>query len=132
MNSNSDLKKEVQVVFNKWVRDRDCDELCLACKTYSGEMDASHLIAQGSSSFLRYHPHNVNNTCVSCNRFMNGNIDQYEINLIEKIGKDSVNWLHENKRHVCKYSNEQLENIIHHCKHNTFSVKCWYETMYQM
>lgn len=128
----SDLKKQVQRVFNKWIRERDKDEPCLACKRQSDKMDASHFIAQGSSGYLRYHPNNVNNTCYSCNRFKGGNLLEYRENLIHKISEDKVNWLWNNRHKTYKYKREQLEEIITCCKRNTMSVECWYEIMHKM
>lgn len=123
------LKAKTQRFVNKWVRERDKDCSCLACLQFREKMDASHYIAQGSCGYLRYHPMNIHNTCYSCNRFKHGNLICYRMNLVEKIGADRVVWLEVNKNKIHQYTREQLELIMYHCKHNTYSVECWYEIM---
>ena len=128
----SDLKKKAQRVFNKWVRERDKGQPCLACGKHSDKMDASHYASQGSSGYLRYHPENVSNTCYSCNRFKHGNLISYREGLVKKIGEDRVKWIENNRHKTYKYTREQLNKIIECCKHNTMSVECWYEIMHKM
>lgn len=121
-------KKTTQRVVNKFIRERDQDETCLACLR-TGKMDASHYVNQGSSGYLRYHPENIHNTCQSCNRFKGGNKIEYRINLVKKIGVKRVEWLETNRSVLHKYTREQLEEIVRSCKRNTYNVKCWYEIM---
>lgn len=127
--SVAELKKKAQRVFNAWIRQRDKDLPCLACRKKSDKMDASHYASQGSSGYLRYHPENVNNTCYSCNRFKHGNLISYREGLVDKIGEERVVWLEKNRKKIHKYTREQLNEIIKNCKHNTLSVGCWYEIM---
>lgn len=114
--SISDLKKKAQRVFNKWIRERDAGEPCLACGKHSDKMDASHFIAQGSSGYLRYSEENVHSTCQSCNRFKGGNLLEYRANLIKKIGEDRVDWLWENRNITHKFTREELLEIIERYK----------------
>ena len=106
------LKKKAQIVFNKRIRERDKNKPCLACGKHSNNMHASHYIAMGSSSFLRYHPDNVHSTCAGCNLFKRGNLIEYRIGLIEKIGEEKVKWLEEHRHDLKKWTRQELEAII--------------------
>jgi len=112
----SDLKKQVQKKFNKWIRERDDGQPCLACGKHSGKMDASHYISQGSSGFLRYDEYNVHNTCYACNRFKHGNLIGFRIGLVKKIGEDQVKRLEELRFKTWKWTREELENILESLK----------------
>ena len=108
----SDLKKQVQRVFNKWIRQRDKDLPCISCGGNCGKWDAGHFIAQGSSGVLRYHPDNCHKQGVGCNRFKHGNLLEYRINLIKKIGEDRVKWLEDHRNDVKKWTREELEELL--------------------
>lgn len=124
----SDLKKTTQRIVNKWIRERDKGEPCLACGKHQDSYEASHYIARGSSGYLRYHPLNINNTCTTCNRYKHGNLIYYRIGLVKKIGLKNVEWLEYNRETLYKYTDEELKFIIDNVKHNIFSVELW-ETM---
>jgi len=66
----------------------------------------------GSSSFLRYHPDNVHNCCAGCNLFKRGNLIEYRLGLLDKIGKDKVEWLEDNRHALMKWTREELKQII--------------------
>lgn len=121
----SDLKKTTQRIVNKWIRERDCDEPCLACGRFQDKQDASHFIAQGSSGYLRYCPINIHNTCYACNRYKHGNLILYRINLVKKIGLKNVEWLEENMQKLFSYTPEQLKAIMDSCKNNTYGIGVW-------
>lgn len=123
----SDLKKTTQRAVNKWIRERDIDERCLACGRFQNKQDASHYIAQGSSGYLRYHPLNIHNTCYACNRYKHGNLIYYRIGLVRKIGLKNVEWLEENRNRVCKYTDEVLRKIIDSCKNQEYGIETWRE-----
>jgi len=107
----SDLKKEVQRIFNKWIRERDKDIPCISCGKHSDKVDAGHFIAQGSSGYLRYHEGNVHKQCKSCNRFKHGNLLEYRINLVKKIGQENVEWLENHRNKTKKWTREELNEI---------------------
>lgn len=107
------LKKQAQIVFNRWIRLRDKDLPCISCGKFKDNYDAGHYIAQGSSSFLRYHPDNVHKQCSpGCNRYMSGNLIEYRINLVKKIGAMQVEWLELHRHDIKKWEREELEEII--------------------
>lgn len=106
------LLKKTERIFNEWVRNRDRDEMCISCGKPGNQ--AGHWIAVSKSSFLRFHPDNVNIQCGGCNGPLKGNPIRYRIGLVRKIGEDRVKELErlwaENRAH--KWSRADLESII--------------------
>jgi hypothetical protein len=106
------LKKTAQRVFNKWIRERDKDLPCISCQGNCGDWDAGHFWNQGSNGALRYNEDNVHKQGRGCNRFKHGNLLEYRINLIKKIGEDRVKWLDEHHKDIKKWTRQELEEII--------------------
>lgn len=127
----SDLKKTTQRIVNKWIRERDNGEPCLACGRFQDSYEASHYIAQGSSGYLRYHPLNINNTCTACNRYKHGNLIYYRIGLVKKIGLKNVEWLENSREKTHSYTAEQLKAIMDSCKDDSYCMEIWQEIMSQ-
>lgn len=113
----NDLKKEAQKVFNKYIRLRDKDLPCISCGAVEAQSwHAGHYWAQGMNSILRFEPLNVHKQCNNCNVWKHGNLLNYRINLVKKIGEDLVVWLDENHSEVKKWEREDVANIIREYK----------------
>lgn len=110
----SELLQLAQIVFNKWIRNRDEKEPCIACGKFANTYHASHFIPISKSGYLRFNEDNVHKSCVACNVDLNGNLEKYEHNLIKKIGKKRVENLIKISKEVVphNYSNEDLKEII--------------------
>lgn len=111
----SDYLKELQVVFNKYIRLRDVNLPCISCQRHhKGQYHAGHYRSVGAAPQLRFNELNVNKQCSACNNHKSGNVVEYRINLIKKIGIVAVEWLEaENK--PAKYTvNEVLELKKHY------------------
>jgi hypothetical protein len=106
------LKKKVQRAVNKWIRKRDEDKPCISCGKHAEKKDAGHFVAQGSSSFLRYNLDNIHGQCYGCNRFKHGNLLEYRIGLIKRIGEDKVKYLEDNRHTLKKWTREELEELL--------------------
>lgn len=92
--------KELQdKYFNPYIRERDKNEPCISCKTTKDvQYHAGHYMAAGNYSFLRFNEDNVHKQCgKNCNKELHGNLHEYRINLIKKIGLEKVMWLEENR-----------------------------------
>ncbi len=89
--SQPELIKKAQIVFNKFIRERDADKSCISCG--SRVEQAGHFYSAGHYSMLRFHEYNCNGQCVRCNYYLSGNLNQYRINLEKRIGKDSLSTL---------------------------------------
>ena len=94
--TTSDYLKEVQKVFNQWIRLRDKGLNCISCNKPPKKENAGHYRSVGSSPNLRFEPLNVHLQCEYCNTYQHGNLIPYRQNLIKKIGIESVEWLESN------------------------------------
>lgn len=109
----SDLKKEAQKYFNKYIRERDKDLPCISCgATTARAWHAGHYWAQGMSGALRFNENNVHKQCDSCNVWKHGNPLEYRMNLLDKIGHGTLNYLDLHHHDTKKYAREELESII--------------------
>ena len=111
-NDKSLRKEAAQKAFNAFIRARDIDLPCISCDRYhDGRYDAGHYKSVGSSPELRFNEDNCHKQCHwNCNINLSGNIENYRINLVKKIGVDKVEWLegpHEPKKYTC----EELKEI---------------------
>ena len=106
-------KKEAQTAFNAFIRQRDINMPCISCdKPNNGlhQRHASHYRSVGACSALRFNEYNVHASCAQCNSHMSGNISEYRIRLIKKIGIKKVEWL-ECQNEPTKYSCDELKRI---------------------
>jgi hypothetical protein len=103
--------KEAQTAFNAWVRERDAALPCISCgRHHQGKYDAGHYRTVGSNPALRFEPLNCHRQCSPCNTHKSGDIVNYRIELVKRIGIDKVDWLegpHDPKR----YTIEDLKSI---------------------
>lgn len=109
----SDLKKEAQKVFNKYIRTRDKDLPCISCgATTARAWHAGHFWAQGMNGALRFFVDNCHKQCDSCNVWKHGNLLNYRINLVKKIGEERVKNLDNLHTLMKRWTREELEAII--------------------
>lgn len=111
LKSRADHMREAQVVFNEWIRLRDVALPCVSCgRHHEGQYHAGHYRTVGANPELRFEPLNVWKQCAPCNNHKSGDIVNYRIELVKRIGADKVDWLegpHEPKR----YTIEELKTI---------------------
>jgi hypothetical protein len=111
LKSRAEHLKDTQTAFNAWVRERDAELPCISCgRHHQGKYDAGHYRTVGSNPALRFEPLNCHRQCSPCNTHKSGDIVNYRIELVKRIGADKVDWLegpHEPKR----YTIEDLKNI---------------------
>lgn len=109
--TRSEHLRDAQAAFNAWVRARDERLPCISCGLFrKGTYHAGHYRSVGSSPELRFNPDNVHRQCASCNLYLSGNLIQYRIRLIEKIGLEKVQWL-ETAHAPLKLTIEQIEQM---------------------
>ena len=107
----SQLLREAQVVFNAWVRERDKSLPCVSCgRFHSGAYDAGHYRSVGAASGLRFDPMNVHRQCVPCNQHKSGNVLEYRLGLIQRIGLAEVERI-EGPLPEVKWTKEQAREI---------------------
>ena len=89
--------KKTQQIFNAYIRLRDMADPCISCgRFHSGQYHAGHYRSVGANPELRYLPSNCHKQCSACNNHLSGNISNYRIALIRKIGEASVTSLERN------------------------------------
>jgi hypothetical protein len=111
LKTRSDWLKEVQVVFNAYIRKRDEDEPCISCgRHHQGQYHAGHYRSVGSTPELRFEELNVHKQCSTCNNYRSGNLIEYRIRLPAKIGLDKVEWL-EGKHEPKHYTIDELKEL---------------------
>ena len=116
LKTRSDYVKEAQVEFNKFIRTRDAHLPCISCGAFSeergrgGSWDCGHYRSTGANPELRFNTFNAHKQCKKCNRNLSGNIVNYRIGLLEKIGKDKLDWV-EGPHEIKHYSKEDLKRI---------------------
>lgn len=103
---DSYFKKQAQQAFNLFIRLRDHDQSCISCgetnppDLHGGQWDCGHFKSVGAHPELRYEEKNAYRQCKSCNAGSAKHsakaatvAKQYEANLIERVGQESVDWL---------------------------------------
>ena len=112
LKTRSDWLKDAQVVFNQYIRERDKLEPCISCsRHHQGQYHAGHYLSTGARPNLRFVENNVHKQCQPCNTHLSGNLINYRINLIQKIGVEAVVQL-ETDFEPKKYTIDDLKEII--------------------
>ena len=92
-NDKAYCKARAQKQFNKFIRLRDAVLPCISCGTKSAQFHAGHYRPVGAWPMLRFEESNCHKQCSQCNNNKSGNLSEYRINLIKKIGLKQVEWL---------------------------------------
>ena len=109
--TRSEHLREAQTAFNAFIRERDKNEPCISCgRHHNGQYHAGHYRSVGACPELRFCELNVHKQCSACNNHKSGNIVEYRINLVKKIGVEQVEWL-EGSHEPKKYTIEQIKDI---------------------
>ena len=84
---------------------------CISCGSLARtSWDAGHYRARSVAPALRFHPDNVHRQCVQCNQHQHGNLIDFRIGLVKRIGIERVEWL-EGQHEPVKYIIPELEEI---------------------
>lgn len=105
---------EAQAVFNKYIRLRDAKDPCISCGRYhTGQYHAGHYRTVGANPELRFNEHNCHKQCAPCNSHLSGNLINYRIGLIRKIGLDRVMEI-ESSHNPLKLTIDEIKEIKRH------------------
>lgn len=111
LKSRSDHLREAQQVFNEFIRWRDWDRPCISCgRFHDGQYHAGHYRSVGSHPELRFDEDNVHKQCAPCNNHKSGDVVNYRINLVAKIGAAAVARL-EGPHDARKWTVEEIKAI---------------------
>lgn len=106
LKSPSYFMKQAQQAFNLFIRTRDNDKPCISCgetsppDLHGGQWDCGHFKTVGAHPELRFEELNAHRQCKSCNAGSSKYAakgatvaQQYEANLILRVGQEAVDWL---------------------------------------
>jgi hypothetical protein len=126
------LKKDLQKVFNTYIRLRDTlhDKgtpyfICISCRQPKGldQMHAGHFWPVGGNEAVRFDEDNTHGQCEHCNTFKHGNLVQYTPNLIKKIGMVRFEKLSHRRLNRSKMMAFELELLIQTYKEKITKLK---------
>jgi len=110
--SLSDWLKLAQQVFNKYIRERDKNQLCISCQKPPLKKNAGHFYNANNHYNVRFDERNVHLQCEHCNTFLSGNLISYRENLIKKIGIKEFKQLSEIAHVTRKYNIQEIKELI--------------------
>lgn len=111
LKSRAEWMRDAQRAFNAFIRERDHRLPCVSCgRFHQGQWHAGHYRSVGAAPELRFEPLNVHKQCAPCNNHKSGNVIEYRINLVARIGADRVEWL-EGPHAPKKYTIDELKEI---------------------
>ena len=130
--SVTQLKKEADKYFSKYIRYRDSEgglSECITCsiKLPPKQMQAGHFVSRGKN-ILRYDDENVNAQCLGCNMFKSGEQYLYSIALDKKYGDGTAQKLMAQRHEIKQFKTYELQEIIDNAK----EFISWYESHNQV
>ena len=114
LKTKQNYEKELEAIFNRFIRLRDKDEPCISCDKPAGQykLTAGHFYPAGSYKNLRFNEDNVHGQCwFNCNKNRHGNLLEYRPRLIKKIGQDRMAELERLKNIPAHYSIEEIKEL---------------------
>ncbi|MCF5723898.1 recombination protein NinG [Pseudomonas syringae] len=123
LKSRADHLKDTQQAFNAWVRARDAALPCVSCgRHHGGQYHAGHYRTVGANPELRFEPLNAWKQCAPCNNHLSGNLINYRISLLQRIGEEKVAWL-EGPHEAKKYTVDELKAMTADYRAKTKELK---------
>ncbi|MBC3948335.1 recombination protein NinG [Pseudomonas folii] len=123
LKTRSDHMRDTQQAFNEWVRARDADLPCISCgRHHEGQYHSGHYRTVGANPELRFEPLNAWKQCAPCNNHLSGNLINYRIALLQRIGEEKVLWL-EGPHEPKKYTIDELKALTAHYRALTKELK---------
>ena len=107
-----DVVKAAQIVFNRYIRERDKAQPCISCGSQPKKENAGHFFNANNHWNVRFDEDNVHLQCERCNSFLSGNLIEYRANLITKIGQERFNQLESRARLTRKFTKDELKELI--------------------
>ena len=115
--TRQDWIKELQRVFYQFIRLRDKNKGCVSCGAtlVSRKYDAGHFYPTTYSG-LRFNEKNVHGQCVPCNRYKHSNPHEYRKRITNRISKEDLQWLDDNRHRKLSLSITEIKELIKHYK----------------
>lgn len=112
LKTTSDWLKEAQVVFNKYIRERDKGLNCISCNKPPKKQNCGHYYSQGGHSNVRFDEDNCHLQCEHCNTYLSGNLLNYQIGIEKRIGAERLIELQGRAHLEKKWSVDELKELI--------------------
>lgn len=112
MSTSDWLQKLQREYFNPYIRLRDHSLPCISCGIRTGQFHAGHYRSVGHNPSLRFNEDNVHKQCAQCNNYKRGNVSEYRLNLIKKIGIKRVEALEQNNHEPIKLTVSEIKGLI--------------------
>ncbi len=123
LKSRAEHLKDTQQAFNAWVRERDILLPCVSCgRHHEGQWHAGHYRTVSAHPAIRFDPLNVWKQCAPCNTHKSGDLLNYRLELIRRIGEEKVAWL-EGPHEPKKYTIDELKALTAHYRALTRELK---------
>lgn len=102
---------EAQNAANQYIKERDREDACISCGRYhDGQWHCGHYRTTKACPELRFDEDNMHKQCQPCNTHLSGNLVEYRLRLLQKIGPDRLARL-EGFHPPRKYTIEELQGI---------------------
>ena len=108
----NDYRSLAQKEFNRFIRIRDRNLPCVSCgkAPERGQRHASHYRPRSTAAQLSFNTEQVWASCAPCNSHKSGNLTEYRVELIKRIGLVKVEAL-ENNCELAKFTPEYLQRL---------------------
>lgn len=117
LKTHSEWLKDLQKVFNQYIRLRDKNKSCISCgASLTGKFDAGHYFTVGAYPNLRFNEDNVHGQCVHCNQHRHGNVAEYSLSLPLRIGMKRFEQLLEERSKPSDLTIEDIKEKITYYK----------------
>lgn len=83
------LRIKAGILFRKYIRMRDEGKQCISCSSFNISQ-ASHFYSAGHYPALEFNEDNVHASCMRCNYYLSGNLNEYRKKLLQRIGDERV------------------------------------------
>lgn len=110
----SDYLRLTQQIFNKYIRLRDKGQPCISCGAKAGTytITAGHYFPSTNKS-VTFNEDNLHGQCwYNCNSSKSGNLAEYRLGLIQRIGLERVEKLELESRKTRKFTKDELKEIM--------------------
>jgi uncharacterized protein with PIN domain len=122
--SISSWRRDLQQVFNQFIRMRDQHKGCISCgKPLNTKFDAGHFYSVGSYPNLRFTETNCFGQCVECNQHKHGNLLEYRERILERISQEELEELVAKKDLPLRLTLPEIKEKIQYYKNKIKSLK---------
>jgi hypothetical protein len=109
----SDYLKELQVVFNKYICLRDKGNPCISCNATNYTVSCGHYFPSGKYKSVTFDEDNCHSQCwYNCNSKLSGNLIEYRVGLIKKIGLERLQLLEKRARQHKQWTKHEIQELI--------------------